>query len=176
MLTAHTLHQHLADAGVRCGSALVVHSSFRSVGPVEGGAGALLDGLLAAVGEDGLLVMPTFTYANGGEAFNPASTPSRTGILGELLRQLPDAERSLHPTHSVAARGRHARDMVKGHLHSGACGIGSPLDQAAGHDALVLLLGVSHTANTMFHIGDAYAGIKIPGVENACPRAFRHPS
>ncbi len=37
------------------------------------------------------------------------------GILSELARRHPDAQRSLHPTKSVVAIGKHARELTEGH-------------------------------------------------------------
>jgi aminoglycoside 3-N-acetyltransferase len=61
--------------GLGPGDRVVVHSSLRAVG-LE--ANELIDELLAAVGSEGLVVMPTFTYDN--ETFTPAA-PGRTGAL-----------------------------------------------------------------------------------------------
>ena len=65
--------------GLRPGDRVVVHSSLRAVGL---DADELIDALLAAVGPDGLVVMPTFTYDN--ETFAP-ELPGRTGALSEVV-------------------------------------------------------------------------------------------
>ena len=137
--------------GLRPGDRVVVHSSLRAVGL---DADELIDELLAAIGPQGLLVMPTFTYNN--ETFAP-DMPSRAGALTEVFRRRPDAVRSAHPTYSVAAIGNGADTLLDGHERVGATAVGSPLDRLAAAGGHVLLLGVGHTANTTVHVGEFHA-------------------
>jgi aminoglycoside 3-N-acetyltransferase len=51
----------LLELGVRPGGVLLVHTSFRAVGPVEGGPLGLIAALRQALGTGGTLVMPTMT-------------------------------------------------------------------------------------------------------------------
>ncbi|HET7450409.1 MAG TPA: AAC(3) family N-acetyltransferase [Gaiellaceae bacterium] len=149
-----TVGTDLVRLGIRPGTRVVVHSSFRAVGPVPGGPAALAQALVDAVGPDGLVVAPTFTYDT--PHFDPATTPGRTGAISEALRTRPDAVRSLHPFHSVAAVGAGADRLCAGHEVVPATGLGSPLDRLAG-DGHVLLLGVGHIANTTGHVGEFHA-------------------
>jgi aminoglycoside 3-N-acetyltransferase len=112
-LTKQSLIESFQNLGISNGTRLVVHSSLRSLGPVEGNANTVLEVLLSCVGSDGLLVMPTFTYDN--DEFDPEMAPSRTGILTEILRKRPDAVRSYHPTHSVTAVGKGAAGLCEDH-------------------------------------------------------------
>jgi aminoglycoside 3-N-acetyltransferase len=137
--------------GLRRGDRVVVHASLRAVGL---DAEELIDELLAAVGPQGLVVLPTFTYDN--ETLAP-DTPGRTGALAEAFRRRPDAVRSLHPTHSVAAIGDGAADLLEGHERVGATAVDSPLDRLAAVGGLVILLGVGHTSNTTAHVGEFHA-------------------
>jgi len=134
--------------GLRPGDRVVVHSSLRAVGL---DADELLDELLAAVGPQGLVVMPTFTYDN--ESFAP-DAPGRTGALTEVFRRRPDTVRSAHPTYSVAAIGAGAAELLEDHARVGATAVDSPLDRLAASGGLVLLLGVGHTSNTTVHVGE----------------------
>lgn len=54
--TAAEITRQFSDLGVRPGDLLMVHASLRSVGPVEGGADALLHCLLSAGGPGGTLM------------------------------------------------------------------------------------------------------------------------
>ena len=137
--------------GLRSGDAVVVHASLRAVGL---DAGEVIEALLEAVGPDGLVVMPTFTYDN--ESFEP-DLPGRTGSLAEAFRRRPDARRSAHPTYSVAAVGAGAAELLDGHDLAGATGVDSPLGRLAAAGGHVLLLGVGHTANTTVHVGEFHA-------------------
>jgi aminoglycoside 3-N-acetyltransferase len=134
--------------GLRPGDRVVVHSSLRAVGlPAD----ELIDRLLEAVGPQGLVAMPTFTYDN--ETFT-ADTPSRTGTLTEVFRRRPEALRSAHPTYSVAAIGDGAAGLIAGHERVGATAVDSPLDRLAASGGFVLLLGVGHVSNTTAHVGE----------------------
>lgn len=137
--------------GLRSGDAVVVHASLRAVGL---GADEVIDALFDAVGPDGLVVMPTFTYDN--ETYEP-DLPARTGALAEAFRRRPEVIRSTHPTYSVAAVGTGAAELVDGHDRAGATGVDSPLGRLARGGGYVLLLGVGHAANTTVHVGEFQA-------------------
>ncbi|CAH1221440.1 hypothetical protein PAECIP111891_05182 [Paenibacillus allorhizoplanae] len=157
-LTKESLVASFRSLGITDGTRLVVHSALRNLGPVEGGAETVLDALLSCIGSEGLLVMPTFTYQNDG--FHPAISPSKTGILSEMLRKRPEAVRSLHPTHSITAVGEGAVALCNEHYLKPGLGIESPLDLLAKMGGGILLLGVGHTSNSTVHVGEAYA--KMP--------------
>jgi aminoglycoside 3-N-acetyltransferase len=147
-----TIAADLRSLGLGTGDRVVVHSSLRAVGPVEGGADAIVDALLDVLGPEGLLMVPAFTYAT--KRFDPAVEPGRTGALAEAVRLRPGAVRSLHPTHSVAALGAGARELCAGHEDLAATDVDSPLDRLARAGGYVLLLGVGHIADTTVHVGE----------------------
>ena len=75
-----------------------------------------LDTFKDAVGEQGLIVMPTFSYsACEGEVFDVNNTKSKSkiGVLPEYFRKQKDVKRSLHPIFSFAAWGDKAEDFLK---------------------------------------------------------------
>jgi len=150
-----TIVDDLRALGLEEGDQVVVHSSLRAVGPVEGGADTVVDALLEVLGPAGLLVAPTFTYTT--ERFDPAVEPGRTGAIAEAVRLRPSAIRSLHPTHSVAALGAGAEELCANHEDISATDVDSPLDRLARADGHVLLLGVGHIANTTVHVGEFHA-------------------
>lgn len=156
-LTQEKLIDAFTGLGIGKGARLVVHSALRSLGPVAGGADAVLDALLACIGPEGLLVVPTFTYDN--RIFDPAHTPGHTGILTETLRQRAGAVRSKHPTHSVAAIGKGAAKLVERHHFVPGLGVDSPLGRLAGSGGGILLLGVGHANNSTVHVGEAQAEV-----------------
>jgi aminoglycoside 3-N-acetyltransferase len=151
------LADSLRTLGLARGDAVLVHSSLRALGPVDGGAEAVLDALLEVLGPDGLLLVPTFTYDTA--RFDPLVEPGRTGALGEAARRRPGAVRSAHPTHSVAAIGAGAREICAGHEEVAAADPGSPFDRLVERGGRVLLLGVGHVANTTVHVGEFRAGV-----------------
>ena len=146
---------HLLSLGVRRGEVLLVHSSLRSLGPLAGGAEAVIAGLVEALGPDGTLLMPALSYASvtpANPSFDVRTTPSCVGALPEYFRTRPGTLRSIHPTHSVCASGRLASDLVSGHaLDSTPCGPHSPFSLLPGLGGQILLLGCGLKPNTSMH-------------------------
>ncbi len=173
MLKRKDMVERFRDLGIKSGDHVLVHSSLHSVGPIDGGADALLDALLETVGRAGTIAAPTFSGLPEPDGyFDPLESPSNVGVFTEVLRKRPDAFRSLHPTHSVAAIGERAEAFVRDHLKAPAVGAGSPIDLIAQAGGYVMLLGVTHTANTTIHVGEDYGGmLKLGRVDNA--QAFK---
>lgn len=163
-VTREQLEAGLRELGLAAGDSVVVHSSLRSFGRVEGGAECVLDALLAVVGPAGNLMLPTFNYSRPIPVpyFDPATTPGLTGAIPEAARRRPNALRSLHPSHSVTVIGPDAEALTRDHLRCRAFGVGSPLDRLAQAGGKVLLLGVGHTSNSLIHVAEEHA--KLPKV------------
>jgi aminoglycoside 3-N-acetyltransferase len=106
--------------------------------------------------------MPAFNYTRPlpSPYFDARTTPSRAGALTEVFRQRPETKRSLHPTHSVAAQGERSDEFLVDHLSYEAFGIGSPIDRLERAGSYILLLGVTHLANSCIHVGESHSGIK----------------
>ncbi|MEA2528737.1 MAG: aminoglycoside 3-N-acetyltransferase [Thermomicrobiales bacterium] len=147
----------LQRLGLRAGDRVVVHSSLRAFGPVDGGAEAVVRALLETVGSDGLLVAPTFTYFS--QRFDPGREPGLTGRIAETIRTWPGAGRSWHPTHSVAAIGAEEEAICAGHHLVGGLAVDSPLDRLARQGGYVLLIGVGHATNSTVHAGEAHVPV-----------------
>lgn len=66
--------------------------------------------------EDEPLVFPTHTWKDvvgDGSRFYVETSPSGLGILPEPFRKREDVIRCYHPTHSVAAIGMGAKELVR---------------------------------------------------------------
>ena len=140
--------------GVRRGGLLMVHSSLRSLGHVAGGARTVVDALLDALGPEGTLVVPTFTYPiarEPGFVFDPLRTPSLMGAISDDARRHPQAQRSIHLQHSVAAIGPLAETIVTAGGES-SWDIDSPMRQIRDRDGRYLLLGVPYQNLTAVHV------------------------
>ena len=163
-VTEAELAEGFRGLGVEEGDILLVHSSLSALGFVQGGAPAVVTALLRTVGEGGTLVFPTLTGGpeNGPDnppVFDAARTPCWTGRIPETARQMPGFVRSLHPTHSVAARGPLAHWLTQGHEGcTEPCGMGSPYDRLASAGGHILLIGVDLSVNTSFHHAEELAG------------------
>ncbi len=158
------LVEFLREGGVDQTRLLMMHSSLHSLGRVDGGAETVIDAVLEVLGADGTLMVPTFNYVLEMEVFDPATVHSQTGLITNTLRQRPEAVRSLHPTYSVAAIGRHADEFTREHWKEESVGIGSPSDRIARAGGFILLLGVKHDTDSTMHVGEAYAQVPYRGV------------
>jgi len=162
-LRATAIVRDLRALGVRAGDLLLVHSSLSSLGYVSGGARGVIEALQEAVGPQGTLAMPAHSWnrmERGCREFDARRTPSCVGRITEVFRRLPGVVRSLHPTHSVAARGPLAEWLVAGHHESQTpCGEGTPYARIMGRGGQVLLLGVTLHVHTCFHGMEAMAGV-----------------
>jgi len=156
-ITAAEIVEALRRLGLRDGDTVLVHSSLSSIGWVEGGADAVIDALLEAVGPSGTVIVPTITAdpkhgPDNPPVFDVRSTPCWTGRIPETFRKRPEAVRSLHPTHSVAAIGPTAEWLAAGHERSETpCGPNTPYGRLVQLRGKVLLIGVDHNRSTLFH-------------------------
>ena len=144
----------LQTLGLGAGHIVFVHSSLSSIGHVEGGAYAVVDAFFDVLGSTGTLVVPTFTFSHGGKlnpVFDPIRDPSEMGRITEVARTHPDARRSHHLLHSVAALGPHAEDITAVHGPS-AWAADGPFWKLYELDAHILMLGVPYLRCTFFHV------------------------
>lgn len=189
---AHTAALHTRDRltadlralGLTAGDTVLVHSSLRALGPVEGGAETVVDALLDVLGPTGTLVVYTQTPDNsdpsrwphtrgyavpeerwdqlraGMAPFDPDTTPAYgVGVLPETVRARPGALRSAHPQSSFTALGPRARALTAGHAPDCHLGERSPLARLEEAGARVLLLGVGWEVCTAFHLAE----YRVPG-------------
>jgi aminoglycoside 3-N-acetyltransferase len=161
------------------GSALCLHSSLRSFGRVEGGATAVIEGLLA---EGCTVMVPAFSWAfavpppvdmrpprNGcdydreaetpqyGVTYTPESTEvdSHMGAIPAALVTMAGSVRGWHPFNSFAAVGPRAHDVID---EQRPLRVYRPLQVLADLDGWVVLLGTGLTSMTMLHLAEKRAG------------------
>lgn len=162
---------------LRLGEApIIVHSSLKSFGNVNGGAASVVDALVDVFSS---VMVPAFTYKtmltppvgpedNGivygskkdlnlmAEFFTPSMPVDRLiGLIPETLRQHPFAKRSDHPIQSFA--GINAERFLAAQTMQDPL---APLHALAMSGGWVLLLGVNHTVNTSIHYAEKLAGRK----------------
>lgn len=154
MYSKEDLKRQIAAMGIQPWDTLLVHSSMKTIGPVEGGADTVLDAFCEYLAE-GLLVLPTHTWDRlSGEysVFDVENEPSCVGLLTNLFRKRPGVLRSWHPTHSVAAFGRGAEEFIAGEeKFDTPCAREGCYGKLYDRRAKVLFLGVDLTRNTLIH-------------------------
>jgi len=158
-LTKTDVLEQLRSLGVLAGSIVLVHTSFRSLRPIEGGPRGLIEALHGAITPDGTLAMPSWTGSDD-EPFDASRTPSAPdlGVVASTFWRQPGVKRSEH-AFALAASGPHAEQIVTGPLPLPPHGHGSPVAHVHELDGYVLLLGVGHDANTMVHFAEVMAGV-----------------
>ena len=183
--TEERLVREFRALGIQEGETLLVQSSLRSLGPVQGGARTVVDALRTVLGAGGTLVAYTATPENSLTSrahlaavrdldaaartqfvrdmpgFDPASTPSSptVGRLAEAIRTTEGARRSAHPQTSFAALGPKAGQITESHPPDCHLGDRSPLGRLYELDARGLLIGIPNWLFTPYHLADC----RVPG-------------
>jgi len=161
-ITSVDISNALIQLGIGAGDIVLVHSSYKSLGPVEGGAAAVVAGFENVIGKEGTLVMPTLSMK---DYFNSYKTwymdkPSDTGYLTEFFRKQLYVYRSNQATHSVAARGKYAYELTFEHTAYGphmnvageyAFADSSPWLKMYNMGTKTVFIGVSSRFNTIKH-------------------------
>lgn len=172
MKLAYTLEKLITDftnLGIEKADILFIHSSFKSLGVVDGGAGTVITALENVVGIEGLILMPSFnllpTREERADTWCVDTCPSTVGWLTEFFRQMDGTYRSDHYSHSVAARGKDAEAFISDHLSSEGYrspwdytpwgktyGRHSPMYRAYKKNGKLLMLGVDYETSTYIHL------------------------
>ncbi|MCY2990956.1 MAG: AAC(3) family N-acetyltransferase [Planctomycetota bacterium] len=166
------------ELGLRRGAVVFVHSatdrlnlgfSFFRVLPI----------LRETVGPAGTLLFPCThvrdraeDYLRRGDVFSVRNAVTTMGILPELVRRLPDAVRSLHPTNSVVAVGKYARELTDTHSRSVyPCGEESPYFKIMQYDGRIVGLGVTTAKLSFVHCVEDVWRDRFP-VRTRTPEVF----
>lgn len=177
--TAASLTDDLQALGLSAGDVAIVHSSLSAIGWTTGGPQAVVESLLAVVGDAGTIVMPTQsaqlsdpagweappvptewheTIREHMPAYDRHLTPTRSmGVIVDCFLRHPDTRRSDHPSWSFGANGSAATEIVGRHEPADGFGDDSPLGRLYDLDASILFLGTTHENNTSLHLAEARA-------------------
>lgn len=168
--TVARLVTDLRQLGVSERDVLMVHASLRRVGPVDGGAAAVIDALETAIGADGTLLMTL--GAVDGEPFDCLTTAADpdVGVLAEVFRASSGTVVSDHPEGRFGARGRLAEALVRDVPWDDYYGPDSPLERFVRARGRVLRLGADIDTVTLLHFAE-YC-VPLAGKR----RVVRHPT
>ena len=148
------LKDQLESMGLKGDETILIHSSMKSIGEVDGGADSVLDAWMEYF-KDGLLLLPTHTWKTvnaDNPVYNPQTTPSCVGLLTNMFMKRDGVIRSLHPTHSMAGYGKSAAEYLAGEEYNNTpCTPGGCYDRLKDAGGKVLLVGVGHERNTYIH-------------------------
>ncbi len=132
---------------------IFIHSSLKSIGEIEGGPITLIESLKEYF-SDGLVIFPTHTWDKMKEDNQVLDLDKPNSCVGALTNIALESGfiRSFHPTHSVCAYGKNAKDYIrlddvsKTPVSPNGC-IGS----LSKIGAKILFIGVPLSKNTFVH-------------------------
>jgi aminoglycoside 3-N-acetyltransferase len=171
-VTREGIAEGLRKAGLSAGDTVLFHSSLSSMGAVVGGAAAVIDGFLDAVGPAGTVAVPTLSSWRSlkekhrvWDRWSIAETPTYCGLIPETFRRRPEAVRSNHYTHSVSAIGARSGELTANHGESGlreapwgpgAFAAESPWQRFYDWNVFYCLIGVNCQRLTMVHFVETH--------------------
>ncbi len=152
-----TLVGQLRALGLAHGDTVMVHASFKALGVTA--PERILGALLAAVGDNGTLLMPALSYLQEPpDVHDTDLTPSCVGFLPEYFRRRTGTLRSVHPTHSVCGVGAHVCAWLGDHdADHTPCGPHSPFCKLLYAPGKILMLGCGLLPNTAMHAVEEHA-------------------
>ena len=109
----------LTNLGIKKGDVIFVHSSLRKLGYVVGGPSTVINALIEVIGPEGTLVIPTYPLSGTmlskckkkNYIFDYKTTPTGLGSIPSEFLKFEGIFRSIHPTHSISAYGKYAKDI-----------------------------------------------------------------
>ena len=179
-LTREDVAAALREAGIEGGDAVFFQAGMAAFGTIEGGPQTVIDALEDVVGREGLISMPAFPLTGPAiehlrthPAFDARTDPSRMGAVSERFRTREGSLRSVHPTHSVSARGTGAEGVIAGHEEAETpFGEGTPFVKLRERGAKQVFFGSGVRAITMYHSFEVVREPPFP-IDVFWPERFR---
>lgn len=189
MITVQDFKHAFADLDI-IGQKVAIHSSFSSIGTVDGGPQTIINALSSSFPT---VMMPVFCwdsnasppvtdrpqhngcyysfYDNWQKPLKPfvvenAGIEKSMGIIAKIFLTFPGVIRSDHPWHSWAAMGDGASELVRDHSWALT---NTPLERLVATEGWVILFGVGLNSCTAVHIAEERAG-RRPFIRWMCDR------
>lgn len=166
--TKKDIYESLERIGVPRDSIVLMHTSMRSVGNVEGGASGLLDVMIDYfTTRGGLFCVPTHTWHNldnpdAAVTLDVCSPDTCLGAFSNVAAIDRRGVRTENPTHSMAIFGDRERSQELSTLEEG---VDTPIAPEGCYGSLyrmggkILLVGVGQTKNTFIHTAEEMVGM-----------------
>jgi len=178
MVTEQDIRRGLLALGLDGRSHVLVHSSYKAFGGVQGGPPAVVRTLVETVAT---VMMPAFSWrtavwdASGlfeGNCYRPEPPPDeqplpfshdtpidgQMGVIPQTFHRSYPVQRSGHPLQSFIAYGELA-DVLAG--AGDDADLGAPIARLLDAGGELLLMGVTHTASTAVHHAEQLAGRRL---------------
>ncbi len=137
----------LIRLGLQRKDRVMVHSSLFSLGVIENGVDGFHRALLNVIGNEGTIIVPTFTHSfRQGKVFNILESPSEKslGIYAEYIRKTQSSVRSSDPLFSMAAIGPDAQELMN-RKSINCFGKGSVYERLFEANVRYLALGITYS-------------------------------
>ena len=121
---------------------------------------ALIDSFQSAVGPEGTLILPTFSFDFSNKGFyDIVNTKGTTGALGNIALERPDFGRTGHPMHSFAVWGRD-KDELMDMTNKNSFGMDSPFGYCVGRHVRQIIVGTDYVhAMTFIHYAEVVCNV-----------------
>lgn len=155
--------------GITKGKVVFIHSSLDFLN-IDFSPFRVLGILIDLVGPEGTLLFPAWHFNYRAEEylkkdmiFDVKRSSTALGLLPELARKHPMALRSIHPTTSIVAIGKYAKEITEGHEKSiYPCGELSPFYKMMNYEAIIVGLGVKSHFLSFVHCPEDVLQNKFP--------------
>lgn len=161
----------LKKIGLEKGDCVLLHSSLKSIGFVEGGAKTVINAIIGTITSSGTLVVPTYpilgtmleTCQRTDYIFDVTKTHTSIGAIPLVFLEYDNIIKSIHPTHSMSALGKNAQMVTETH-HIGdkTYGENSPWAKIVELDGKILGIGISLAWHTIYHYVEDIMDDKFP--------------
>ena len=151
------------NIGIKNGDVIFVHSDISVFGKLctfnrNLLLKTLIDTIKESVGEEGTVIMPTFTYSFcNDEPYDITNSKSTVGVLTEYFRKQPDVSRTIHPIFSVAIWGKHKSGLLD--ISKNSFGRGSIFEKLHKMKGKIVFLGAEFQTCTFVHYIEKIHGI-----------------
>lgn len=150
----------LQHQGIKKGSRLMIHSTWRPDNGFDGSAKEFIDVLKELVGEEGMIIMMSMPYHDQSTAdylaekklFKVKRTASKVGLLSEVFRRGKNVLRSRNAAHPFLVWGEGKEALIKDHENS-VCSFGhdSPFAKFEDLGCEILLIDTPFNSTTYNH-------------------------
>ena len=151
----------LRALGLNRGDTILMHSSMKALGTKKTPLDFIHD-IIGVIGEEGTLLAPALSYESVTAEepyFSALATEPCIGLIPKTFFHMDGVVRSIHPTHSVCAYGKHAVDITsQHHLDETPVGPNSPFMKLLDYKGKILFIGEVIKCCTFMHGIEEIAG------------------
>lgn len=162
MLSQQNICRVLRQCGITEHDAVMIHSSYSSIGLIESGPEGFIQAIESLVGEHGTIVMPVYNWdiLHQGDTivYDEQSTQSRMGYLTEYFRTRDKTKITQHVFNPLAVKGSLENTLLE-RPNISCWGTDSCFQELYDQNAVIIMVGTDFNAVTMFHVAETRAQV-----------------